>query len=452
MILSNPCSIAADAPFNIPVFFPGEPVCVIGAGPAGLMAAETLASLGHKVHVFDSMPSVGRKFLLAGKGGLNLTHSEPVPAFQNRFGVAARHLQGALEQFAASEVRQWAASLNVDTFVGTSGRVFPVGLKAAPLLRKWLHRMRHSADHIPVQIHTRHRWRGWNSDGLLEFDQPDGASSMRCSALVLAMGGGSWPQLGSNGLWVKVLQSANVAVAPLKPSNCGFDVEGGWTPHFASRFAGLPFKSVSIEVRRGVESKACEELLFARRGEFVATQTGIEGSLIYAASAILRDAIDMDGKAQIHVDLLPDVELDRVMAELSVPRGSRSYSSHLKSRLGLDGIKAGLLHEHLGPLASCGVEAVARAIKGVPVTLAAARPLAEAISSAGGVAWSGLNDQLMIKDLPGVFCAGEMLDWEAPTGGYLLTACLATGRWVGLGVDRYLCNFDDHQSLAIIKG
>ena len=428
---------------------------MIGAGPAGLMAAETIANFGLEVHVFDSMPSVGRKFLLAGKGGLNLTHSEPHPAFQNRFGVAAGPLQGALDQFAAAEVRQWAASLSVDTFVGTSGRVFPVGLKAAPLLRKWLHRMRHSADHPPVQFHTRHQWRGWNSDGLLEFDHPDGASAVRCSALVLALGGGSWPQLGSNGRWVRVLQSANVAVSPLKPSNCGFDVEGGWTPHFASRFAGLPFKSVSIEVRRRVESKDggdCDDVLFARRGEFVATQTGIEGSLIYAASALLRDAIEIDGRAQVHVDLLPDVELDRVITELKVPRGSRSFSSHLKSRLGLDGIKAGLLFEHLGPLASCGVDAVARAIKGVPVTLCAARPLSEAISSAGGVAWSSLTDQFMIKGLPGVFCAGEMLDWEAPTGGYLLTACLATGHWVGQGVHRHLQNFHDHQTLAIIKG
>ncbi len=396
---------------------------VVGAGPAGLMAAEVLASHGVVVHVYDAMPSAGRKFLLAGRGGLNLTHAEPLDRFVTRLRPSQPRLQAMVRAFAPDAMRAWAQDLGVPTFVGSSGRVFPVDMKAAPLLRAWLHRLRAAG----VVFHMRHRWLGWSEQGALRMQGPQGRVDVTASAVVLALGGASWARLGSDGAWQPVLCEAGVEVAPLVPSNCGFDVAGGWTPHFASRFAGQPFKSVAIELDGIV-----------RKGEFVATDTGVEGSLVYAVSADLREQIAAHGHAVFHLDLLPDRSLERVQAEVAHPRGARSLSSHLKSRLGLDGIKLGLLHELLAREVLHDAAQLARAIKSLPVRLSATRPIDEAISSAGGVRASALDDTLMLKVRPGVWCAGEMLDWEAPTGGYLLTACMATGRAAGEGAWRFL--------------
>ena len=415
-------------------------IAVIGAGPAGLAAAELLSAAGRAVHLFDAMPSVGRKFLLAGKGGLNLTHAEPFEAFAGRYGARRSALEPLLRVFGADELRAWAAGLGVETFVGTSHRVFPTDMKAAPLLRAWLQRLRHpAAPGVPVSFHMRHRWTGWeagDSAGALTFDTPAGVHRVRARAVLLALGGGSWARLGSDGAWVPWLAARGVPVAPLRPSNCGFDAAGrdgqGWTALFRERFAGQPFKSVALTVVDGQGRR------FHRKGEFVATATGVEGSLVYAASGLLRDTIAATGSATFALDLLPDHSPERVLAEVRHPRGSRSLSSHLKSRLGLDGIKMAMLHELLTKDAMADPQRLAAAIKGLPVTLTAPRPLDEAISSAGGVPFEAMDAGLMLRDLPGVFCAGEMLDWEAPTGGYLLTACFATGRRAGQGVLEWL--------------
>ena len=411
-----------------------RPVVVVGGGPAGLMAAEVLSQAGQAVHLYDAMPSVGRKFLLAGKGGLNLTHSEGAQTFAGRFGARRTAIESVLQDFDGGALRAWALDLGVATFVGSSGRVFPVDMKAAPLLRAWLHRLRQPTQGVPVEFHMRHRWTGWDAQGALTFESPTGLVHVRALAVVLALGGGSWARLGSTGAWVPLLARLGVAVAPLKPSNCGFDVQGGWSPYFAQRFAGQPFKSVAITVA----PSAVGESVFQRKGEFVATATGVEGSLIYAASQRLRDVLEHTGQAQFELDLLPDVPLERVLAEVAHPRGSRSLSSHLKSRLSLDGIKAAILRERVPKEAFLDAAVLAAAIKAVPIALQAARPLDEAISSAGGVLFEVLNPDLMLEQLPGVFCAGEMLDWEAPTGGYLLTASLATGHRAGRGVLNYL--------------
>jgi uncharacterized flavoprotein (TIGR03862 family) len=396
---------------------------VIGAGPAGLMAAEVLSQAGCEVHVYDAMPSAGRKFLLAGKGGLNLTHSEPFDTFVTRYGARLAQLEPMLREFGPRALREWAHGLRVETFVGTSGRVFPTDMKAAPLLRSWLHRLRAAG----VQFHMRHRFLGWASDGALRFAAQQGEQDVRVEATVLALGGASWSRLGSDGAWVPLLESRGIAVAPLLPSNCGFDVRGGWSSYFASRFAGQPFKSVAI--RFGP---------FHRQGEFVATATGVEGSLIYAASALLRDEIALQGTATLELDLLPAYSMQHVLAQAAHPRGSRSLASHLKSRLGLAGIKLALLHELLPKPDLHEPAKLAAAIKALPLTVTAARPIDEAISTAGGVRFDALDERLMLRAAPGVFCAGEMLDWEAPTGGYLLTACMASGRAAGLGALRFL--------------
>jgi len=403
---------------------------VIGGGPAGLMAAEVLAGAGVAVHLMDAMPSVGRKFLLAGKGGLNLSHGEPLARFVTRYGARQAELAPLLQAFGPEAVRAWAQGLGIDTFVGSSGRVFPADLKAAPLLRAWLHRLRHPAQGPGVQFHMRHRWQGWGGNAgapHLCFDTPDGPARWQARAVVLALGGASWARLGSDGAWLPWLQARGVAVAPLQPSNCGFDLAGGWTPFFAERFAGQPFKSVALRCSDGAGGE------FHRKGEFVATATGVEGSLIYAASALLRDQISAHGQATLHVNLLPDRSPERVRADVHHPRGARSLSSHLKSRLGLDGIKMALLHEKLTKAELAQPDVLAHAIQNLPLTLAAPRPIDEAISTAGGVTLEALDAHGMLRELPGVFCAGEMLDWEAPTGGYLLTACLATGRRAGEG-------------------
>ena len=423
---------------NSPADIRDVDVAIIGAGPAGLMAAEVLSAQGVSVHVFDAMPSVGRKFLLAGKGGLNLTHAEPAPLFVGRFGDRAYAVGNWLQHFGADQVRSWAESLGVSTFVGTSGRVFPTEMKAAPLLRAWLHRLRHAQ--TPVQFHMRHRWVGFaaGQTGRLVFESPKGTLGVQAQATVLALGGGSWARLGSDGAWVPRLQAQGVGVAPLLPSNCGFDVMGragqGWTAFFAEKFAGQAFKTVAMH---WVDAAGQPH---QRQGEFVATATGVEGSLVYSASKDLRDVLLRDGVASFQLDLLPDRSLEFVRAAVTHPRGARSLSSHLKSRLGLAGIKTALLYELLDATTLNHAEALATAIKALPVQLRQTRPLDEAISSAGGVALSAMNAQLMLNALPGFFCAGEMLDWEAPTGGYLLTASMASGAWAGSGVAAWLPN------------
>ena len=409
----------------------GQPrsVAVIGGGPAGLMAAEVLSRGGVHVDLFDAMPSVGRKFLLAGKGGMNITHAEPLDAFLSRYGARQPQIAPLLAAFGPQALRDWIHALGIDTFVGTSGRVFPTDMKAAPLLRAWLHRLRAAG----VHFHMRHRWCGWDgaaADGMLRFATPDGERAIRADAVVLALGGGSWARLGSDGAWVPLLAQQGIAVAALQPANCGFDT--GWSAHFATRFAGHPVKSVVATVTDLAGHTQ------QRQGEFVVTATGVEGSLIYALSAPLRDRVGAHGTAALQLDLAPGKTLQRVIDEIAHPRGSRSMASHLQSRVGIHGVKAGLLRELVSAEDFKDAAHLGAAIKALPVRLNAARPIDEAISSAGGVGFDALDAQLMVRALPGLFCAGEMLDWEAPTGGYLLTACFASGRAAGLGALRWL--------------
>lgn len=402
-------------------------VAIVGAGPAGLMAAEVLVDAGLEVDVYDAMPSVGRKFLLAGVGGMNITHSENHVAFMQRYGARRAELQPIIDAFDNVSLRQWVHELGIETFVGSSGRVFPREMKAAPLLRAWLQRLKNRG----AVVHVRHRWLGWAEDGELRLESPAGEIRIRPAAVVLALGGGSWGKLGSDGRWVNLLQEKGVDINALQPSNCGFDC--AWSEHFRSRFAGHPLKTV-----RASFTADCGETA-SQAGECMITEKGIEGGLIYTFSARLRDEINAKGSAVLHLDLLPDYDLTRVSAECAHPRGSRSLSSHLQSRLGLKGVKAGLLWELAAREVRADPLQLAEALKKLPLRLVRPRPLEEAISSAGGVPFEVMNDGLMLQQLPGVFCAGEMLDWEAPTGGYLLTACFASGRAAGLGVLRWLC-------------
>jgi len=390
------------------------------------MAAESAIAKGARVDLYDAMASVGRKFLLAGKGGLNLTHSEPLEPFLMRYGMRSAQIEPLLIAFGPDALREWARELGIETFVGTSGRVFPSDLKAAPLLRAWLRRLRHDG----VTFHMRHRWTGWDERGALCFATPEGSLSVQADAVVLALGGGSWPQLGSDGTWVRVLAERGVPVEPLRSANCGFDV--GWADHFRTRFAGHPVKPVVVSVTNadGTESR--------QQGEFVVTETGIEGGVIYAVSACLRDEILAKGNAVVRLDLAPDRKLPRLIADLSRPRGSRSVASHLQRRANIEGVKAGLLRECIAKQDFADPTRLAAAIKALPLRLIAPRPLEEAISTAGGITFEALDERLMIRALPGVFCAGEMLDWEAPTGGYLLTACFASGRAAGAGAVAWL--------------
>ena len=406
-----------------PSTLPSRHVAIIGGGPAGLMAAEVLSQAGMKVDLYDGMPSVGRKFLLAGVGGMNITHSEAYPAFLSRYAERAPQMAPLLRAFDADALCQWIHELGIETFVGSSGRVFPTDMKAAPLLRAWLKRLRESG----VVIHTRHRWLGWQADGQLLVDSPEGQKQLKPDAVLLALGGGSWARLGSDGAWMPLLAGRGVDLAPLQPSNCGFDV-AGWSELLRSKFAGAPLKNIAIALEHSSP----------RLGECVITASGIEGSLIYAWSAPVREAINRQGEANILIDLLPGKPVDKVAAALAKPRGSRSISKHLHSQLGIDGVKAALLRE-LAPAEHFNDPALlAKTIKALPLELIKARPLDEAISSAGGVKFEAVDENLMLKALPGVFCAGEMLDWEAPTGGYLLTGCFASGRAAGLGVLSWL--------------
>ena len=420
------CALAFPVHPSMPEQISHRPrVAIVGGGPAGLMAAEVLAAQGVRVEVFDAMPSVARKFLLAGKGGMNITHSEPGPDFIARYGARAAEVGVWLEEFDAQAVRAWIHGLGIDTFVGSSGRVFPTDMKAAPLLRAWLHRLREAG----VVFHMRHRWLGWR-DGALRFATPEGERSVPADATILALGGASWPRLGSDGAWMPLLAARGVEVAPLVPSNCGFDTD--WSAHFSEKFAGSPLTTVAVAYEDADGERAY------RQGQFVVTSSGIEGSLVYALSAPLREQIAAQGSTTIWLDLLPDLSAERVRAEVTRPRGARSMSSHLQSRLGIKGVKAGLLRECLSRETYSDEEALAAAIKALPLVLQRPRPIAEAISSAGGVRFEALDGNGMLKALPGVFVAGEMIDWEAPTGGYLLTACFASGRAAGGGAARWL--------------
>jgi len=407
-------------------------VAVIGGGPAGLMAAETACAAGAAVHLFERMGSVGRKFLIAGKGGLNLTHSDAFDTFVARYGARSGEIRAWLERFDAEALRAWARGLGVETFVGSSGRVFPLDLKAAPLLRGWVRRLRARG----VHFHVHHAWHGWDETGALRFEHAEGERIMRADAAVLALGGGSWPVFGSDGGWTATLAARAVDIAPLQPSNCGFDVAGsgpagGWSEHFASRHAGHPVKPVAIEWDDPAHGRVRQQ------GEFVVTQSGVEGSLVYALSAGLRDAIAAHGEVEIRLDLAPARDAARLARELARPRGSRSLSEHLRRTAGMEGVKAGLLYELLRKETMQDPVRLAAAIKALPLRLVRARPLDEAISTAGGVRFAALAPDLMLKNMPGTFCAGEMIDWEAPTGGYLLTACFASGRIAGEAAARW---------------
>jgi len=401
-------------------------IAIIGGGPAGLMAAETARAAGIDVDVFDAMGSVGRKFLIAGKGGLNLTHAEPRPAFDARYRERARDIGEWLDDFDADALRTWASGFGIDTYVGSSGRVFPNDRKAAPLLRGWVRRLRESG----VRFHVQHRWLGWGDAGTLRFATPDGERRFDAPATILAMGGGSWPQLGSDGAWVAPLAAAQIDIAPLQAANCGFDID--WSAHLSERFAGSPLKPV---IAHWLDASGTEQSL---QGECVLTQAGIEGSVIYAISADLRECITRDGEAMLWLDLAPGRDKERLREALAKPRGKRSIGEHLRRQTGLDAAKIALVFETLGRDAGHDIDLLAKTIKRLPLKLLRARPIDEAISSAGGVRLEALDDALMLRAMPSVFSAGEMLDWEAPTGGYLLQACFASGRRAGRGAVAWL--------------
>jgi len=396
-------------------------VAVIGAGPTGLMAAEVLAQGGAVVTIYDAMPSAGRKFLMAGRGGLNLTHSEPLPAFLARYAEATPNLKPAIDAFLPQALRNWSEALGQPTFVGSSGRVFPKAFKASPLLRAWLRRL----DSVGVQIALRHRWTGWDANGRLKFQTPDGQREIEARATVLALGGASWPRLGSDGAWVETLAAKGVRISPLRPANSGFTV--AWSDIFRDRFEGQPLKGVALSF--GPHSV---------RGEAIATRSGIEGGAIYALSAELREAILREGQATLHIALRPDLETKDLIARLSAPKGKQSLSNFLRKAAHLSPVAIGLLLEAAKAsgvsLSSLSPVDLTGLINAVPVQLTGIAPIARAISTAGGIAFDELDDGFMIRRLPGVFAAGEMLDWEAPTGGYLLQASFATGAAAGRGV------------------
>ncbi len=450
-------------------------IAVIGAGPAGLMAAETLAQAGHTVQVFEAKPSAGRKFLMAGRGGLNITHSEPSERFNTRYGARAPELGAMLARLDANALREWVQSLGIDTFVGSSGRVFPAEMKAAPLLRAWMQRLRKQN----VQFLMRHRWLGFELDHrseeqgaeasrpasrpsekqvsearagakqTLRFESPKGEVTVTPDATILALGGGSWARLGSDGAWWPLLQQHGVELAPLLPSNGGFEIK--WSQYFIEQCAGQPLKTAEFWLAttpakatkgRGKSAKAAGTQAAAQqphlRGECLLTEHGLEGGAIYTLSAALRDEILRNGHVTLYVDLLPDYTAKKVLTEVSHPRGTRSLSSHLRSRLGVHGVKAALLRECLSADTFKDPLKLAAGLKALPIVLTACRPIDEAISTAGGVQFEGLTKQLMIKNLPGVFCAGEMLDWEAPTGGYLINGAMASGKAAAVGVNEWL--------------
>lgn len=400
-------------------------IAIIGGGPAGLMAAEVANAAGLAVDLFEAKGSVGRKLLIAGKGGLNLTHSEPRPGFDARYRERTREVAHWLDAFDGEALRAWAQEFGVETYVGSSGRVFPMDRKAAPLLRGWVRRLRERG----VRFHVQHRWLGWDDDKHLRFETPDGERCIRANASVLALGGASWPQLGSDGAWAPLLAERGISIAPLRPSNCGFDI--GWSVHLAGKNAGAPLKPVIAHWQDP------DGAMRALQGECVLTTTGIEGSVIYAISADLRERILRDGQTMLWLDLAPGRDAERLCRDLDTARGKRSVGEHLRRQTGLDAAKVALLHEVLPREAMTDSAHVAATIKRLPLTLRSARPVAEAISTAGGVRFGTMDETLELHALPGIFCAGEMLDWEAPTGGYLLTACFASGLIAGRGAAEY---------------
>jgi len=398
----------------------GQNIAIIGGGPAGLMAAEVLGAAGHRVTVYEAMPTVGRKFLLAGKSGLNITHAEDYAAFQTRFGTASGRLRGALDAFTPDDVRNWAAGLGTETFVGSSNRVFPRAMKASPLLRSWLRRLEERG----VEIRTRHHWTGFEGDGFL-IESPNGQEVIRPAAVLLALGGASWPRLGSDAAWTGWLEGKGVVVSPFRPANCGFDVS--WSQVMRDRYGGAPVKGVTATSPAGTFP-----------GEFVISVHGIEGSLVYNHAAALRDALEVDGHAGLAIDLAPGRTIDRLAADLARQDRKASFATRLRKGAGLEGVKVALLRDVFPTAASCDASHLARMIKKLVIPVSRPRPIEEAISSAGGVAFDSVDDNCMLKGLPGVFVAGEMLDWEAPTGGYLMTACLATGRAAACGIVDWL--------------
>ncbi len=395
-------------------------IAIIGGGPAGLMAAEVLSLSGHAVTVYDAMPTFGRKFLLAGKSGLNITHSEDYERFASRFGAASDRLRPALDAFTPADVRAWAAGLGTETFVGTSGRVFPSVMKASPLLRAWLGRLEAQG----TKLLKRHRWTGFVGDDLV-FETPNGRAVIRSEATLLALGGASWPRLGSDGAWTTLLRNEGVEITDLQPANCGFDV--AWSDIFKTRFAGAPLKTVTATSDAGTFP-----------GELVISRHGIEGSLVYAHAAALRDRLSSDGRADLRIDLAPGRSVERLARDLDRQDTKASLSNRLRKGAGLEGVKSALLRELLPEIALADPQQLARSVKALPIPVLRPRPIAEAISSAGGVRLDDLDERYMLKSLPGIFATGEMLDWEAPTGGYLLTACFATGRAAARGIMEWL--------------
>jgi uncharacterized flavoprotein (TIGR03862 family) len=397
---------------------------VVGAGPSGLIAAETLAEAGHRVVVYERMPRVGRKLLLAGRGGLNITHSEAMERFMPRYRGAAPRLREAIDAFPPDRLRAWCEGLGQETFVGTSGRVFPRAMKTSPLLRAWLARLAG----LGVEIKTHHRWIGWDGSRL-SFETPEGNILVEPLCTVLALGGASWPRLGSDGTWAPVLREAGIAVAPLAPTNCGVRV--AWSEIFRARFAGTPLKRIAL--RFGDETS---------RGEAMITAEGLEGGAVYALSAPIREALQHRGEATFAIDLRPDLSAEEIATKLAKPRGKQSLATYLRKALNLDPVAIGLLQERAHaegtPLAALEPDALARAIKALPVTATGLAPIERAISTTGGVTFDDLDDAFMLRARPGTFVAGEMLDWEAPTGGYLLQACFATGRAAAQGALAFL--------------
>lgn len=398
---------------------------VIGAGPAGLMAAETLAAAGIPVTVYERMPRPARKLLLAGRGGLNLTHSVPLEAFLARYRAGAPRLAAAIEAFPPAALRAWCEGLGQETFVGSSGRVFPRAMKTSPLLRAWLQRL----GDLGVEMKLRHRWLGWDAAGGLRFETPDGEITATPLVTVLALGGASWPHLGSDASWVAALQQSGTAVAPLAPSNAGVLVS--WSDMFRGKFAGAPLKRIRLAL--GGESA---------RGEAMITKDGLEGGAVYALSAPIRDALSASGRADLLVDLRPDATEAELVTRLAKPRGKQSLATFLRKALSLDAVAIGLMQEAAHgtgrPLGARSAEEIARLVKAVPVSATGSASIDRAISTAGGVAFDAIDGHFMLRSRPGTFAAGEMLDWEAPTGGYLLQACFATGRAAAEGALAYL--------------
>lgn len=397
-------------------------IIIVGAGPAGLMAAEILAMAGHAVSIYERKPSPARKFLMAGRGGLNITHSEPIDKFMGRYGAAEDLLRGMIDEFTPTDMRAWCAGLGEETFIGSSGRVFPNSFKASPLLRSWLKRL----EELNVKLHTQTMWNGWNEDGAVVFTGPDGERvKLTPDAVLLALGGASWPGLGSDGSWVDILKGKGVEVQSLRPANCGF--QSNWSEILKDKFSGEPLKAIALtHMGKNV------------RGEMIINQNGIEGGAVYAMATSIRDAIERDGKASITIDLRPDLTHEVLCQKLSMRKPSMSFANYLRTSLALSPVQASLLREVRADVATLSVDELVKLIKTVPITLHAPFGIERAISSAGGIALEALNDDLMIEKLPGVFAAGEMLDWEAPTGGYLLQASFATGKRAAHGILRYL--------------